>query len=109
KVVKGAVYAKTDIDALLDDIKAGRCDPKSGRDKCAPSDEIGHGTHVTGIAAASGAGGSRYGDIAPSADIVFVRITRDIASDGIDNDDLVRAVEFMVDRADADKRPLVVN
>src|SRR5262249_7430541 len=109
KIVKGAVFSKEDIDSSLNDFKAGRCDPKSGRGKCAPSDEIGHGTHVTGIAAASGAGGSNYGGIAPKADIIFVRITRDIASDGIDNDHLVRAVQFMFDRSDADKRPIVVN
>jgi hypothetical protein len=37
-----------------------------------------------------------------------VRVTRD-ASDGIETDDLVRAVEFMFDRADADRVPLVAN
>lgn len=105
KVQNGRVFQKQDIDALLDAIKAGSCNEKTGK-KCAPSDEIGHGTHVTGIAAASGID-SKYGGIAPNADIVFVRVTR--GSDGIENDDLVRAVDFMFDRADAMKQPMVVN
>jgi MYXO-CTERM domain-containing protein len=107
KVVAGRVFDKADIDGLLEDIRSGACDEKRGS-KCAPSDEIGHGTHVAGIAAASGAKGSKYGGVAPGADIVFVRVTRG-KSEGIENDDLVRAVEFMFDRADADKRPLVAN
>lgn len=107
KVVAGRVFDKADIDGLLEDIRSGACDEKRGQ-KCAPSDEIGHGTHVAGIAAASGAKGSKYAGVAPGADIVFVRVTRG-KSEGIENDDLVRAVEFMFDRADADKRPLVAN
>jgi subtilisin family serine protease len=106
KLAAGAVFSKRDIDNLLDRIADGSCNDKTK--KCAPSDEIGHGTHVTGIAGSTGAKGSRYAGVAPSADIVFVRVTR-TKSDGIENDDLVRAVEFMFDRADVDRRPMVVN
>jgi MYXO-CTERM domain-containing protein len=105
KVTAGAVFDKNMIDTLLTDIANGAC--KEPAKKCAPSDEIGHGTHVAGIAAATGASG-RYPGIAPSADVVFVRVTRG-RSDGIENDDLVRAVQFMFDRADAAKQPMVVN
>lgn len=106
KVAAGHVFSKADIDRLLEDIRSGRCDETRGL-KCAPSDEIGHGTHVAGIAASTG-NGSKYVGIAPKADIVFVRVTRG-ASEGIENDDLVRAVEFMFDRATAEGRPMVVN
>jgi subtilisin family serine protease len=106
KVASGHVFSKADIDSLLSDIRLGTCQEKTGT-KCAPTDEIGHGTHVTGIAASSG-NGSRFPGIAPKADIVFVRVTRS-SSDGIENDDLVRAVQFMFDRANAEKRPMVVN
>jgi len=106
KVVAGHVFSKADIDKLLEDIRTGKCDERRGL-KCAPSDEIGHGTHVAGIAASTG-NGSKYAGIAPKADIVFVRVTRGV-SDGIENDDLVRAVEFMFDRAKAEGRPMVVN
>lgn len=102
----GHVFDRADINSLLDDIRAGVCDEKKGL-KCAPSDEIGHGTHVTGIATSGGLKSS-YAGIAPKADIVFVRVTRG-ASDGIENDDLVRAVNFMFDRATAESRPMVVN
>jgi subtilisin family serine protease len=105
-VQNGQVFDRADIDSLLADIKSGVCDEKKGM-KCAPSDEVGHGTHVAGIAASTGIGG-KYPGIAPKADVVFVRVTRD-ASEGIENDDLVRAVQFMFDRADAEKRPMVVN
>ena len=105
-VMAGAVLSKDMIDALLAKVKNGGC-VVSATKKCAPSDESGHGTHVTGIAASRGASG-KYPGIAPAADIVFVRVTRG-RSDGIENDDLVRAVQFMFDRADAEKRPMVVN
>ncbi|MDF2693139.1 MAG: Ser-type protease [Labilithrix sp.] len=107
KVVAGRVFSKQDIDDLLVRIDNGFCKESSGK-KCAPSDEIGHGTHVAGIAAATGAKDGKYAGIAPAADIVFVRVTRG-SSDGIENDDLVRAVQFMFDRSDADQRPMVVN
>lgn len=105
-VSAGAVLSKDMIDRLLAKVNNGSCEEKNGK-KCAPSDEIGHGTHVTGIATARGANG-KYPGIAPAADIVFVRVTRG-RGDGIENDDLVRAVQFMFDRADAEKRPMVVN
>jgi subtilisin family serine protease len=105
-ITGGAVLSNDMVDVLLKQIASGACVETNGK-KCAPSDEIGHGTHVTGIAASRGAGG-KFPGIAPAADIVFVRVTRG-KSDGIENDDLVRAVEFMFDRADAMKRPMVVN
>jgi subtilisin family serine protease len=107
KVIAGRVFSKQDIDDLLVRMDNGFCTETGGK-KCAPSDEIGHGTHVTGIAASTGAKGSKYAGIAPAADVVFVRVTRG-SSDGIENDDLVRAVQFMFDRADAEKLPMVVN
>ncbi len=106
KLIAGAVFDNHDIDDLLAQIADGTCDEASGA-RCAPSDEIGHGTHVAGIAASTGAGG-RFPGMAPGADIVFVRVTRGLG-DGIEPDDLVRAAEFMFDRADAEKRPIVVN
>lgn len=106
---RGAVLSKDMIDEDLARIRSGKCKPDDREPPCAPSpsDEVGHGTHVAGIAAARGVGG-KYPGVAPAADIVFVRISRGVNT-AIENDDLVRAVEFMFGRADAEKRPMVVN
>ncbi|HSO39989.1 MAG TPA: S8 family serine peptidase [Labilithrix sp.] len=106
KIANGAVLSKKEIDTLLARIANGSCVEKSGT-KCAPSDEVGHGTHVAGIAAARGAGG-HYPGIAPAADLVIVRGTRG-RSEGLDDDDVMHAVQFLFDRADFEKRPMVVN
>ena len=105
-IVNGAVFSKREIDILLGRIANGSCVESTGT-KCAPSDEVGHGTHVTGIAAGRGSGG-HYPGIAPAADLVVVRGTRG-QSEGLNDDDVMHAVQFMFDRADFEKRPMVVN
>ena len=99
-VVAGAVLAAADINALLQ----GKL--------TAPGDEVGHGTHVTSIAAGNGGiplpAPSPYIGIAPNAQIVFARVTRD-QTDSIDNGDLQRGTQFLFDRADFMKKPIAVN
>ncbi|MDB4940765.1 MAG: Ser-type protease [Labilithrix sp.] len=102
----GAVLSRADIDERLTRIGNGSCTATPGL-PCAPSDDVGHGTHVTGIAAARGAGG-KFPGVAPGAMIVAVRATRG-RSDGIEEDDIVRATQFLFDRADFEKKPMVVN
>lgn len=94
-LVAGAVYSKADLDALI----ASRGE--------LPTDEVGHGSHVTGIAAGGG-GATRLAGVAPKAGIVTARITRP-GTDAIDNDDLVRAVGFMFAVGARMKRPVAVN
>jgi subtilisin family serine protease len=95
-VVAGAVLDAEEIDKFLS--KAG----------VVPSDEVGHGTHVTSIAASSGLAKGAYPGVAPGAGILFVRVTH-AGSEAIENDDLVNAVKFMFDRADFMKKPVAVN
>jgi subtilisin family serine protease len=98
-VVRGAVYAAADLDAL------------AAKGQSLPGDEVGHGTHVTSIAAGNGGAPPKhtpYVGIAENAQIVFARITRD-ATDSIDNGDLVRGVQFLFDRADFMAKPIAVN
>ncbi|HQY60598.1 MAG TPA: S8 family serine peptidase [Polyangiaceae bacterium] len=96
-LVAGAVYSKADIDDILARRAAADL----------PTDDIGHGSHVTGIAAGGGGAGKLAG-VAPKAGIVSARITRP-GTDSIDNDDLVRAVGFMFAVGTRMKRPVAVN
>ncbi len=102
----GAVFDRAMIEKKIADVASGAC-VETSTAPCAPTDEAGHGTHVTGIAASTGIDG-KYPGIAPLADIVFVRVASAITGE-IDNDNVLRAVDFMFDRADAESRPMVVN
>lgn len=77
-------------------------------------DSYGHGTHVAGIAAGSGAAASpgyprfRYTGVAPAASLIAVKATRgegDVFSDA----DVVRGIQFVFERAAALGLPAVVN
>jgi subtilisin family serine protease len=99
KLVQGAVWSAQDIDAVL----------ASGDKGSLPRDEAGHGTLVTSCAAGNGLGGrSAYRGVAPAAGIMLARIT-DSSSSEIGNDELLRGVAFLFDRADAMGQPVVVN
>jgi subtilisin family serine protease len=95
----GAVWAGTDIDTLLARKATAQV----------PQDEVGHGTLVASCAAGNGSGGrSFYKGVAPKATLVVARITG--AADGsIGNDELLRGVAFIFDRAAAMHLPAVVN
>jgi subtilisin family serine protease len=99
-LVSGAVLSGEDIDAIVLS-KAP-----------VPTDEVGHGTHVTSLAVGNGgrtgAPSPRYEGIATKAQIVFARVTR-TGSDAIENDDLLRGTAFMFERATAMKLPIAVN
>ena len=95
----GAVYQGSDFPA----VKAAGI--------ALPGDEVGHGTHVTSLAAGNGGLGpsaTPYVGVAPHAQIVFARVTRD-ATDAIDNDNVVLGVQFLFDRADFMKLPISAN
>lgn len=96
----GAIFDRAMLDERIAAVLAGTCRPESGA--CIPTDNVGHGTHVTGIAASSGGKTGAYVGMAPGADIAFVRV-------GSTTDDLLLAAGFLFDRADAEKRPIVVN
>ena len=70
------------------------------------SDDVGHGTHVAGIAAgADHADGNPYYGIAQESDLVFVSYYLYSQS----NADLSNAVKYVYDYADEVKKPAVVN
>ncbi len=98
-LVAGAVWSAADIDPLLD----------AGQLSQLPQDPVGHGTLVSACAAGNGLQGrSLFRGVAPNATLVVARIT---GTDGesIGNDELLRGVKFLFDRADALGQPVVVN
>jgi subtilisin family serine protease len=98
-LVAGAVWSAADIDNLLAIKKYSQL----------PADEVGHGTLVASCAGGNGDGGtSKYVGIAPKATLLIARITSP-GSDSIGNDELLRGVAFLFDRAAAIGKPVVVN
>jgi subtilisin family serine protease len=95
----GAVLQGKDIDALL----------ASPLGRGVPTDEVGHGTHVTSIAAGNGGPARKYVGGAPGAQIVVARVTRDDGDDTIQNDDILTGVSFLFNRANAMNLPISVN
>jgi subtilisin family serine protease len=93
----GAVWSAADIDAAR----------ASGA--AVPQDPVGHGTLVASCAAGSGAlGTSPYVGVAPGATLVVASVTGS-GADAIGNDDLLRGVGFLFDRADSMGEPIAVN
>lgn len=97
-IVFGAVWGAKDIDAAI-----------AASQKDLPKDEAGHGTLVTSCAAGNGEQGrSPYRGVAPGATIIAARIAA-ADTENIANDDMLRGVSFLFDRADVMKLPVVVN
>ena len=94
KVTTGAVFDAAEIDARLSDPS-----------RELPTDDVGHGTHVTSIAAGRDA---VFPGVAPGATILVARVTHD-QTENIENDDVVRGAGFLYDRAAAMNEPVVVN
>ncbi|MFN8638564.1 MAG: S8 family serine peptidase [Dehalococcoidia bacterium] len=95
----GVAYSQAQIDGLL-----ASCGPS-----VAPTDTLGHGTHVAGIAAGDGSaagGGSApagtYAGVAPNADIVIVKTD-------FRDDTFVAGLDFINSQAAALGRPWVAN
>ena len=94
-----AVYSAADLDALLNNNVAGD----------EPGDPFGHGTHVASLAAGNGLSSKtpRYIGVAPEATYVVARVAQ--SDGGILDADVLRAVKFVFDRAEALGMPAVVN
>jgi len=97
-VYGGAVYSNTDIDNLIG----------NAEENADVTDTVGHGTHVASIAAGNGGLGKKYVGIAPGADLIIARVTRD-ATDSLATDDVLTGVQFAFERADALRKPIAVN
>ena len=94
-----AIYDAADIDELVEN--------EIALDE--PRDSIGHGTHVTSLAAGNGLSQDppRYLGVAPEAELIVARVTSSGA--GITDADIVRATRFVFERATELGRPAVAN
>jgi subtilisin family serine protease len=98
-----------DIDAVLADEAAGRAPSLRLNER----DDNGHGTHVcaiaasTGLASGHGLPAGRYVGMAPGASLIVANATH---GGGLFTDaDVLTAARFVVERATALGRPLVIN
>ena len=92
-----AVYDASDIDALIG---------TSGQ----PTDPIGHGTHVTSLAAGNGRAApvDLFTGVAPTATLIIAKVVRS-TRDEIFDTDILLAADFAFDRATALGLPVVLN
>ncbi|NLP10194.1 S8 family serine peptidase, partial [bacterium] len=75
-------------------------------------DYAGHGTHVAGIAAGDGSSGGHYGlycGMAPEADLVIVKATRQTAVSSFKSSDQIIALSFIDSVAAVLNQPYVAN
>lgn len=68
----------------------------------------GHGTHVAGTAAGNG-GGTQYIGMAPEADLIVVKATRDFNGGSFSSGDIITALKYIDTKAAALGKPYVVN
>jgi subtilisin family serine protease len=79
-----------------------------GNGTCSERDTHGHGTHVSGIAAGDGSAGDtpyRYSGVAPAADILVVKG----GNGSFSNNNIVDGVSWLMQEADRQGKPIVVN
>ena len=72
-------------------------------------DPVGHGTHVTSIAAGNGGADARFRGGAPEATIILASISHGDAGGSLADVDVVTATRFIFDRAEAMGQPGVAN
>ncbi|MEE4311863.1 MAG: S8 family serine peptidase [candidate division KSB1 bacterium] len=100
----GTLYTESDINNAL-----------SGFGNIFQDDVVGHGTHVAGCAAGNGLATGNgypaftYAGVAPEADLVVVKATRNQGSRNFVSDDYIAALAFINDVATSTGKPFVAN
>lgn len=75
----------------------------------AERDVDGHGTHVAGTAAGNGRGDAAFVGVAPDADLVIVKGTRNDANGGFADDDIVAGCQYIIQKAKSFGEQAVIN
>jgi len=91
----GREYTKAQLDA--------------GGTMVAQRDVSGHGTHVAGTAAGNGRGDKDFVGVAPDADLVIVKGTRNDANGGFADDDIVAGCQYIIQKAKSLGQQAVIN
>lgn len=101
--IGGAEYSEEDINVALLSSQPYRIVPDM--------DYIGHGTAVAGVAAGNGRGSIDriYRGAAPEASLIIVRIGRRGQSSFARTTELMRALKYVVDKAELLEMPIAVN
>jgi len=105
----GHLYTEADINAALQ-LPASQ---EQNSDIVRERDKHGHGTFTAGIAAGNGLAGpqpGKYAGMAPEADLVIVKVSRDnTGTGGITNSDIINGMKFIQQQAAEMGKPFVIN
>lgn len=97
----GVIYNKEKINEAIKSSNPGTIVPHV--------DEVGHGTHVAGIACAGGNIPKQYYGVAPKSSIAMVKMARESKQANGKSTQLMRGIKFLTDKAYELNRPLVIN
>ena len=94
----GAVYSKAQITEALH--------TENPYDIVPSRDDVGHGTHVAGIACAGGNISSKYYGVAPESSIIMVKVARGLFTLSTE---IMKGIKFLIDKSKELNMPLAIN
>ena len=94
----GVVYSKAQINEALN--------TENPYDIVPSRDDVGHGTHVAGIACAGGNIPSRYYGVAPESSIIMVKVARGLFTLSTE---IMKGIKFLIDKSKELNMPLAIN
>ena len=94
----GAVYSKAQINEALN--------TENPYDIVPSRDDVGHGTHVAGIACAGGNISSKYYGVAPESSIIMVKVSRGLFTLSTE---IMKGIKFLIDKSKELNMPLAIN
>ena len=94
----GGVYSKAQINEALN--------TENPYDIVPSRDDVGHGTHVAGIACAGGNISSKYYGVAPESSIIMVKVARGLFTLSTE---IMKGIKFLIDKSKELNMPLAIN